>query len=122
MSKDDHHIFPAILFNDNNFIGVEFPDLPGCVTFGENVDEALQMAKDALSGHLLTMKDINCPIPEPTPFDKVKSETGQTIVLVDVYLSLVLDELEAAKADRAAAYIGRTAESVAEDMERIIHG
>ncbi|MDR0425155.1 MAG: type II toxin-antitoxin system RelB/DinJ family antitoxin [Clostridiales Family XIII bacterium] len=31
-----------------------------------------------------------------------------------------MDELNSAKADRMAGYAGRTAESVAEDMERII--
>jgi len=92
MRKNDHYIFPAILFNDDNFIGVEFPDLPGCVTFGKDVDEALQMAKDALGGHLLTMEDVERPIPQSTPFDKVKSKKGQTVVLVDVYLSLLRDE------------------------------
>ena len=92
MREKDHYIFPAIMFNDNDFIGVEFPDLPGCLTFGENVDEALRMAKDALGGHLLTMEDIKRPIPQPTPFDKVKFKKGQTIMLVDVYLSLLRED------------------------------
>ena len=92
MRRDDHYIFPAILFNDDDFIGVEFPDLAGCVTFGNDVDEALRRAKDALGGHLLTMEDMNRPIPSPTPLDKISSKKGRIAVLVDVYLSLLREE------------------------------
>ena len=31
---------------------VQFPDCPGCQTFGSSRDEALEMAKDALEGWL----------------------------------------------------------------------
>lgn len=33
-------------------VEVEFPDLPGCVTFGRNWDEAIDNAVDALAGWL----------------------------------------------------------------------
>jgi len=32
--------------------GVECPDLPGCVSQGETVEEALEMMRDAIRGHL----------------------------------------------------------------------
>ena len=31
---------------------VEFPDLPGCLTYGETLEEAQDMAKDAFTGYL----------------------------------------------------------------------
>jgi predicted RNase H-like HicB family nuclease len=92
MNKNDHYVFPAILYKDDNVTGVEFPDLPGCLTFGNNTSEALIMAKDALGGHLLTMEDINESIPLPTPFDEIKTKEGQAVFLVDVYLSILRDE------------------------------
>lgn len=32
---------------------VEFPDLPGCITEGRNLEEAFEMATDAASGWVL---------------------------------------------------------------------
>jgi antitoxin HicB len=32
------------------------PSLPGCITYGENVDEAMSMAKDAIKAYLESMK------------------------------------------------------------------
>lgn len=43
--------FPAIFEQDKEeekFINVTFPDLLGVVTFGEGMDNALEMAKDVL--------------------------------------------------------------------------
>jgi len=37
--------------------------LPGCVTQGETVEEALEMAKDAIYGYLETLKEIGEEIP-----------------------------------------------------------
>ncbi len=42
---------------------VYIPSLPGCVTQGETVEEALEMAKDAIYGYLETLKEIGEEIP-----------------------------------------------------------
>ena len=90
-NKKDHYIFSAIFFNDDGYVGVRFPDLPGCNTFGKDENEALLMARDALGGHLLCMDDDCDVIPAPTPFSKVKLEQGETIVLIEVWLSIIRD-------------------------------
>ena len=92
MKKLDHCIFPAVFFPDDQYIGVRFPDLPGCNTFGETLDDALSMARDALGGHLLSIEDSNEPIPEPTPFALIKTKPGETIVLIEVWLSVIRDD------------------------------
>ncbi|MBK7231798.1 MAG: type II toxin-antitoxin system HicB family antitoxin [Saprospiraceae bacterium] len=33
------------------------PALPGCITYGENVDEALSMAKEAIQLYIEVLKD-----------------------------------------------------------------
>jgi len=38
--------------------GVECPDLPGCVSQGETVEEALEMIRDAIRGHIATGKGV----------------------------------------------------------------
>jgi predicted RNase H-like HicB family nuclease len=46
--------------------GVSVPDLPGCVTAGETIEEALTMAKEAIELHLEGMLDDNLDLPDPT--------------------------------------------------------
>ncbi len=42
----------ALFKKTKEAIEVEFPDLPGCVTFGKNWDDAIENATDVLAGWL----------------------------------------------------------------------
>ena len=44
--------YHAIFKHSKNAIEVEFPDLPGCVTFGNTWDEAIENATDVLAAWL----------------------------------------------------------------------
>lgn len=48
-------LYPAIFtpFDDGNGFTVEIPDLPGCVTEGDNLIEAIEMGTDAAIGWIL---------------------------------------------------------------------
>lgn len=39
------------------------PSLPGCVTYGKNLNEAKRMAKDAIFGYIQSLKKHHEPIP-----------------------------------------------------------
>ena len=39
------------------------PALPGCVTYGRTVDEAREMAKDAIAGYIASLRKHKDPIP-----------------------------------------------------------
>lgn len=43
---------------------VTVPALPGCVTYGEDLDHALSMAKEAIEGYVAVLKENNDPIPD----------------------------------------------------------
>ena len=43
---------------------VSVPVLPGCITYGENIDEALAMAKEAIELYLEELKDRGEVIPD----------------------------------------------------------
>ncbi len=57
--------YPAVFHRENDEYWVEFPDLEGCHTFGSSVNETLQNAQEALSGHLLTMLEAGDDLPAP---------------------------------------------------------
>ena len=42
------------------------PDLPGCVTTGKTLEETERNVREAISGHLRTLREFGEPIPEPT--------------------------------------------------------
>ncbi|MBI4608226.1 MAG: type II toxin-antitoxin system HicB family antitoxin [Candidatus Rokubacteria bacterium] len=47
---------------------VEFPDLPGCLTYGTTKAEALANAEEALSGYLASIFDRGFVLPRPSTF------------------------------------------------------
>lgn len=42
-----------------------FPDVPGCFTQGESMEELLANAEDALETHFAGLTETGLPIPEP---------------------------------------------------------
>lgn len=80
-------MFPAYFYYyESGNIGIVFPDLPGCVSQGENDDDALRMAKEALTFHLWGMEESGDEIPEPTPAKDLRPEPDQVIVLIDAFM------------------------------------
>ena len=43
---------------------VTVPALPGCITHGKNIAHAREMAKEAIEGYILVLKDLGEPIPD----------------------------------------------------------
>ncbi len=43
---------------------VTVPSLPGCVTYGDTLDHALEMAKEAISGYIEVLKEMNESVPD----------------------------------------------------------
>jgi predicted RNase H-like HicB family nuclease len=42
------------------------PDLPGCVTTGKTLDETERNIREAISGHIATLREFGETVPEPT--------------------------------------------------------
>jgi len=73
-------------------ISVYFPDVPGCISCGENFDHALKMAKEALALHIYGMEKDGEALPDRT--DKI-SQLGANdmVVPVTIYPDIVKDEI-----------------------------
>ncbi|MBW1759318.1 MAG: type II toxin-antitoxin system HicB family antitoxin [Deltaproteobacteria bacterium] len=54
--------------------GVSFPDFPGCITAGKNIDEAKDMAHDALLLHIQGMIEDGEPCPVPSKLEQIMSD------------------------------------------------
>jgi predicted RNase H-like HicB family nuclease len=67
--------FVAIIHKDpNSDFGVSFPDFPGCITAGRTLDEAKDMAIEALTGHIEVMRDTGESVPDRSTLDKVMKD------------------------------------------------
>jgi len=55
---------------DSEF-GVSFPDFPGCITSGATLDEAREMAEEALAFHIEGLEKDDEALPEPSSLEAV---------------------------------------------------
>ena len=91
-------IYAAVFENcEEGGYSVSFPDLPGCFTEGDTLQEALEMAEEAACGWLSGEIDAGRPIPEATSRENVNEIENGFINI----LSLDLDEYRRKKGDKA---------------------
>ena len=61
--------FPIVIHKDkDSCYGVTVPDLPGCISAGETLDQAFGMAREAIECHVEGMLMGGQPIPKPRSF------------------------------------------------------
>ncbi|MBM6699051.1 type II toxin-antitoxin system HicB family antitoxin [Bifidobacterium pullorum subsp. saeculare] len=84
--------YPIIIIPDHEQPGayaVEVPDLPGCVTGGNSLSEALWMAEDAASGWVLTELEAGRPAPQSSDMRNIHPADP------DAMVSLVMLDMDA---------------------------
>lgn len=78
-------VYPAIFTPYEDGSGgytVEFPDLPGCVTGGDDLADALFMAEDAASGWVLGELEEGNAAPKASDSQSFGMEPGQFVNLI----------------------------------------
>lgn len=90
--KKDYYVYPAVLCRDDNdskSYGIYFPDLLGCVSDADSLEDVLKMGREALGLHLSSMEEDGDEIPEPTPIEKIVLETEHgeiSTTLIDIWM------------------------------------
>ena len=76
--------FPAIfaIENEGGF-SISFPDLDGCFTQGETMEEAYEMASDALGLYLSVLEDEKRPIPTPSEPNNIHLNSNEFVVVIE---------------------------------------
>ncbi len=78
----------AIIHKDpDSDFGVSFPDFPGCISAGRNLDEARAGAAEALSLHVEGMVEDGEALPEPSTLETVMQDPanqGGVAFLVEI--------------------------------------
>lgn len=90
----DRYIYVAIFTKESNAYNISFPDLPGCYTYGSTIEEAYNMAKEALELHLYGMEEDGDKIPIPTVAESIKvNDRISFITLIEAYMPLVRSQI-----------------------------
>ncbi len=83
-------VYPACFYPNGDGYTVIFPDLPGCVTEGETLSRAMEMAEDAASGWLFVEIEENKKLPSPSPINEVVADEYE-----DGFVTLIGIDLDA---------------------------
>jgi predicted RNase H-like HicB family nuclease len=58
--------FAVVFERSEDGYGAFVPDLPGCITVGDTLEETEQNIREAIAGHIAVMRDHGETIPQPT--------------------------------------------------------
>ena len=64
----------AVHKEPDSVFGVSFPDFPGCITAGDTIDEAKNMAHKALPFHIKGMLEDGDKIPDPSSLEDIMAD------------------------------------------------
>ena len=68
--------YPAIFHKGKGGYAVEVPDLPGCISGGESLADAIIMGTDAASGWVLSELEDGKPVPKASPIEDIRPGKG----------------------------------------------
>ena len=69
-------VYPAIFHKEEDGYWVEFPDLIGCQSSGETIEDTMELAQEALGVYLVSLIEDETDLPEPTDINLITSEQG----------------------------------------------
>ena len=77
------YVYPAIFHgNDDGSYTVTYPDLPGCISEGKFLANAVYMAQSALSQWIEYLTDKNQAIPQATDMRSIAVRDGEFVNLI----------------------------------------
>ena len=81
----------SVFTQEKDYKDITFPDLKGCISFGNNLEEALYMSKDALEVYLLVLEDEKMDIPKPSTYQELQAKLNdnQQLQLISVDTELI---------------------------------
>jgi len=76
-------VYPAVFHqNEDDSFTITYPDLPGCISEGKNLANALFMAQSALKQWIGYLSDKELEVPAASTLDKIKISKGELVNLI----------------------------------------
>lgn len=90
-------IYPAIFHSEDGAYWVDFPDLPGCQSYGNSIADTIENAREALEVYAISFIENNKKLPPATDISKITIEDGTFASLIDIDLSAYFKKAKAVK-------------------------
>jgi len=74
------YVYPAVFTQEENGFSVWFPDLEGCYTCGDDLNDAILMAEDVLAYVLYDYERTGREIPKPSSRNMIQLESEEEFV------------------------------------------
>jgi len=77
------YVYPAIFHkNEDGSYTVIYPDLPGCISEGKTLGNAISLAQSALKQWIGYLADKEQEIPSPSTLEDIKTSSGELVNLI----------------------------------------
>lgn len=90
-------IYPAVFHKDGESYWVEFPDLEGCQSFGDTVNETLLNAREALEAYCIELVENKKKLPAASDITLIPAVNDGFVSLVETDISAYLSKSKAVK-------------------------
>lgn len=74
--------YTAVISEDNGTYYAKVPDIDGCITTGNSLNEAIELITDALNLSLVVLEDENIVPHAPTPQSDIPHEATDTLTII----------------------------------------
>lgn len=78
------YMYTATFVTEGSQVFARIPDLPGCVTSGNTLEEAIDLITDAASLWLVSAEDDDDPIPEASPQSALDVPSDAVVSLIRI--------------------------------------
>ncbi|SFT35137.1 type II toxin-antitoxin system HicB family antitoxin [Selenomonas caprae] len=97
MERPNFYHYVAIMDYEDDGVHITFPDLPGCVSFGEDEADAVKQAREVLALHLWGIEDDGDVPPVPSTVKNLlhtnKLPENQTYFLVETFMPSIREKM-----------------------------
>ena len=78
-----NYIYPAVFHpNDDGSFTISYPDLPGCISEGKSLENAMHMAQDALTQWIEVSVEQELVFSAPSGVNEIAHEKGEFVSLI----------------------------------------
>ena len=119
-------VYPVCFYEEENGgYSIDVPDLLGCCTQAENLEEAIEMAEDAASGWITTAIEDGESIPAPSKIEDVRIQDGKgfvSLVLLDIdkYMKEKTSKKSVKKTLTIPLWLNKRAEKIGVNFSQVL--
>lgn len=90
-------VYPAIFHKENNAYWVEWPDLKGCNTCGDTLENTMELAQEAMGLYLATLIENSQVLPIVSNLSNIQNPDDGFVSLVTSEISQYIRNTKAVK-------------------------